>query len=378
MDANQELDRLAKSFGFEFSTNPLDFARPPGMIAERKLEELKLFLEMRKAAAAVQARQDLLGQAALGDIAPTTEEIKAFRPGRPSVLDLSMPASATPPATDAPAPVLTPSETPEGQRFSQIEDAIRRNAPAVAAAQRSLALHDAGLDESKIASGRLRGGQADEQDYRFQAVKEIADNPDIAPLLRADLVQKKAMLKPQLVKTSMKDGTAIYQHRTPNLSGGYDYTPALDENGAPLTVPAAAGDRPTALQKNAAFLARVLFAGEPEAEQKAVTMLTQLKGKAPIDAWAALTSEVAKMSYGRFARDPQKLHEKTAEIWRVARPLEPIPVAGPAGAPTPGTPAVRPAPASAYRTADEVKAAYKSGKLPREEAMRLLKGFGFE
>ena len=348
-DLNASLDRLAAQFGFRYTPDPLDFLQPAAGIAQRKAAQLKLFLDARKAAAREQAPAALLSGVALAGTNPSPQELAAFKPGLPSVLDLSMPASATPPATGNP-PVLTPSETPEGQRFSQIEDAIRRNAPAVAAAQRSLTLHDAGLDESKIANARLRGGQADEQDDRFQAIKEIVDNPDIHPLLRADILQKKTVFK-STREIHRKGEIDYYMDATPNLSGGYDYTQARDAAGQPLQAPAgtrlAGGDKATALQKNAAFIARALFAGDPDAEQKAVTMLTQLKGKSPSDAWAALVQHVTRLDYGTYVSDHKALYDKTAEIWRVSRPGEPIPAGvRPASVPAPGATPGSPAPAA--------------------------------
>ena len=149
----------------------------------------------------------------------------------------------------------------------------------------------------------------------------------------------------------------MYYDATPNLAGGYDYTAATDKGGAPLQVPISAGDRPTALQKNAAFIARALFAGDADAEQKAVTMLTQLKGKSPSDAWAVLVQHVTRLDYGTYVSDPKALYDKTAEIWRVSRPGEPIPAgvrpaSVPAPGATPGSPAPAAKPPAAARSAE--------------------------
>ncbi len=325
--------QLAQSFGFRPATYPLDFLRGPNTIAERKLEELKFFLEARKAALAEQARRETLGQAALAGANPTPEELASFKPGLPSVLDLSTPASATPPATGNP-PILVPSATPEAQRLDVLDTAAAKNAPAVEAVRRSLALHDVGINEAQnanaqyiIAHARATGSTTDEAQARFDYVQKQLNNPDLNPLLGLDIAQKKSVFKPQRV-IQRRGGIDYYMDATPNLSGGTDYTPALDQAGQPLQAPAGkplAGDRPTALQKNAAFISRVLFAGDPDAEEKAVTLLTQLKGKSPRDAWAALTQFVARLDYGTYAANPDDLYNKTAELWRVSRPGEAIP-----------------------------------------------------
>ena len=383
---NDSLDQLASSFGFQFQKYPLDFLRSPTDVAQRKLEELKLYGALR----ALQARREALGQTALAGTNPTPEEIKSYQPGQPSVLDLSAPVSATPPATGNPS-IVNPSDTPAGQRLAQLEDAIRTNAPAVANLQRTFALHDAGVDEYRIAAARalgaradLYGNQAAIAGQRREAVQNVLDNPDLDPLLAAQVAQGKTVLHPQRVKVQHRDGSVGYYDATPNMSGGFDYTPAMDENGQALSAPqTTANNAPTALQKNAAFVARVMFNGEPDADKKAVDLLTRLKAKGPADAWAALTQSVAKMNYGRYARDPQMLYNKTAEMWRVARPMEPIPVNQPNPLPTsgaasaPGAPAASPATAAEEPIYAQARAAIAKGA-DRTAVQERLRRLGYD
>lgn len=355
MATNQDIDSMARSLGFEFSQNPLDFARPAGDIADRKLKELQLFLATKKAADAKTAQDQLLSGAALAGTNATPSELAAFKPGLPSVLDASFPAGSVPsapPDTGNP-PVITPSATPAAQRLDVLDAAAAKNAPDVEAVRRSQALNDAGLNEAQIAQARvsaqherLYGAAADVAVARRDTLNNLLNDPNLDPMLKNEIAQNKISFKSQRVKVQHKDGTVGYYDATPNLSGGYDYAQATDENGNPLAAPAGASDHATSLQKNAAFVARVLYANDPDAEGKAVTMLTNLKTKSPADAWASLVREVSKMNYGRYSRDPQMMHDKTAELWRVSRPGEPLPAEAPPAPAAPQLGQAAPAPAT--------------------------------
>lgn len=330
-DMANVLDRAAEAYGFTFRRKLGDPVFGPDY-ADR-LQQLKAVAQAAALLRSAEARKELLGGIALAGTDATPAERAAFTPGKPFTAPGAEPTPGLPAGTVDPA---LASELAGELRAEEMNRTATRNAPTLAHVQQQLRLKDAGFDLNNLALARLHGAQADTADLRRQAVTRIANDPNADPLLVADLAQGKPMFKPQRVKVRHTDGREVYYDAIPRLAGGYDYTPAVDAAGQPLRVPASATDRPTALQKNAAFLASTLYAGDPEAEQKAVTLLTQLKGKSPAEAWAALTRDVAKMNYGRYARDPQKLHEKTAELWRVARPMEPIPMAGPtAPAPTP-------------------------------------------
>ncbi len=329
------LDRAAEAYGFKFRNKLGDPIFGPDY-----RDRLKQLEAVTKAAALLrqaEARKELLGGVALAGTDATPEERAAFVPGRGVQTPLAEPTAGLAEGTVDPA---LAGELAGELRAEELNRTAARNAPALATVQQQLRLKDAGFDLNNLALARLHGAQADTADLRRQAVERIANDPNADPLLVADLAQGKPMFKPQRVKVRHTDGREVYYDATPRLAGGYDYTPAVDAAGQPLRVPASAsGDRPTALQKNAAFIASTMFAGDEDGELKAVEMLTRLKAKSPTEAWAALTKEVSKMNYGRYARDPQRLYEKTAELWRVSRPMEPLPVAAPGPAPAPTAPA---------------------------------------
>jgi len=345
---DERLAELARKLGFNFEAAPLDVIRPPERIAERKAAELKLFLTARAAAAQQDARGQLLGETAFAGAAPTPQETAAYKPGQPFAAQTRAVPTPGPEGTVDPG---LEAELQSELRAEELDRAAGRNAPAIAKAQRQLLMKDAGFDLANVALARLREAHAGMAETRGTALGDILGNPDLDPLLGADIAQNKAVFKPQRVKVKRRDGKEVYYDVTPNLAGGHDYQPALDESGEPLQVPtSAAGNAPTALQKNTRFLAGALFAGDPDAVEKAATLLTQLKGKSPGDAWESLVREVSKMNFGRYARDPQRLYQKTAEIWRVARPNEPLPMEAPLpapAAPTTTAEAAKPRPVAA-------------------------------
>lgn len=310
-----------------------------------------------------EARRRALALIAFGGADPTDAELQGFTPGVPLDSQRNVTGAAATPGFSAPEGIADPALAADLQqelRNEELQRAAQRNRPAVTQFRTSLSLQDAGLNENNVAQARVHAAQAADQEARNAVTGDVLANPEANPLLKIDIAQKRPVFEPKLVKVRRQDGTEIYMHETPTLSGQPTYGPALDEDGQPLRVPpsaSAAGPAPTALQKNAAFLARVMFAEDPDADKKAVAMLTSLKGKAPAEAWDSLTREVSRMSFGRYAKDPQRLYEKTAEIWRVARPMEMIPAEAPAGQPPAPNAAAAPTASTAVRPSQAPKPA---------------------
>jgi len=325
------LERLADSFGFRFNRSLFDIFNTREEIAARKLAELKTFATAQAAARSEEARRALMGDA------------PALNEGTTGASPTTDPAGA---AADL-------------QRELRNEELQRAAAdPRLQAYRPMQTLKEAGIDPAAAELARLRGAQADVLEARRDAILEVAGQAE-DPLLKADILSGKTTFKGQRVKVKGKDGQWRYYDATPNLAGGYDYQLATDELGDPLTAPelgggrGGGGDRPTALQKNVAFVARQLWPGDPEAERKATVLLTQLKGKSDEEAWAELVRHVSTMSFGRYSRDKQRLYEKTLELWRVARPGKPSPpppeeplAPAAAGTPAPAAPGAPAAPAA--------------------------------
>lgn len=332
------------------------------------------------------AKQRALALIALGDVNPTEEELLAFTPGK-SIDPLAgvTGSTATPGLEGVPDPALAADLQTE-LRNEEMARVIKQNAPAVTALRQSQALADAGINENALAQTRLTNIQADDQDARGRVVRDAIDNPDTHPLLRLDIAQKNSTFKPQLVKVRRRDGTEVYMNQTPTLSGESVFTPAVNEDDEPLQLPQKAvgagkakGAAPTALQKNAGYVAKLLFPGDPDGESKAVEQLMRLKAKNPQEAWSSVVSKASTLNYGRYARDPQQLYAKSAELWRVMRPGEPVPALEEARASAPtARPSATPASDNDYRTPEDVKAAYKAGRLSKADAARRLQGMGFE
>lgn len=291
-------DSLAAEFGFAFERAPLDFLRPPGMIAERKGKELELFLKAQQAARAEAARREILGPE--------------------SVTEGTVGASPTEDPEGAIADLRVELGNEERQRAIETD-------PMARGLRRQLKAREAGLDPANVELARSREALADIAGYRRDAIEGALAQPDLDPLLALDITAGKTIAKPELFRAKRRDGSVGWFTRTRNLAGGYDYAEATDPEGNPLLVPdpgmAGGADRATALQKNTGFLAQTLGISRHDA----AVMLTQLKGRPPTEAWDSLTRTVLSLNYGRYARDAQRLYEKTAEVWRVARPGEPVP-----------------------------------------------------
>lgn len=300
--------------------------------------------------AARDARRRAIALLALEGANPTDAELDAYRPGQ-RIDSLRGTTGASPTADPAGAVADLQAE----MRNEELQRAADQSAPDVAGMRRNLAFKDAGLDENNLATARYHGALAAEQESRRKVIEEALSAPNANPLLRVDIANKKDVFKPTLVKVRQANGKDVYMNQTPTLGGTYTFEPALDDAGNPLQAApsaTAAGGGPTSLQKDAAFMSRVL--GIPLAD--AVQQLRTLKGKAPEEAWAATVRQVAQMSYGRYARDPKKLYEKSSEIWQVARPGESVPeldptvfgaIAAQAGATAPAAPAPSKAPVTA-------------------------------
>lgn len=178
-------------------------------------------------------------------------------------------------------------------------------------------------ESSAITSlARDRRANAQEQELRNNALQGILENPEIDPLTQATVANKASTFKPQRVKVKRRDGQTVYMDATPQINGGFKYTPANDAQGAPLQVPPTSTG---AIEKDAELFSRVLGMDTKKATRLALSLRQHLKTAAPDEAWAKLVSEVSRMQFNRYAKDPKRLYDKVAEIWSVKFPNRPIP-----------------------------------------------------
>lgn len=311
------------------------------------------------------------------------DQIQAQEVAR-SLLELGATPPAPTPMVDSPAApgvkVPTVSLSEQGLQFSLPDtspEALQANLPQV--------LADGGYDPMKILGARLQQGQLDDQAARLNALHKVLNDPTLDPTLAADVANKRKVsdATPTLVKVRRRDGSEVYYNqRRRGVSGEFDYTPATDaSSGQALAVPTSpgAGEQLTTLQKDTAFIARTLNISSEDA----VRLKLALKTKSPQEAWADTVRAVMTMEHGRYSRQPDRLRQKAQEIWSVARPGEPIPqLAAPTpAAPAPAGPAQVPASAPAAPTGptpNDIKAAYKAGRLTRDQALAALKAAGYQ
>ena len=171
---------------------------------------------------------------------------------------------------------------------------------------------------------RLRDAKAGEQTLRNEALQSILDNPEIDPLTMATVANKGSTFKPQRVKVRRMDGKQVYMDATPQIGGGFSYTPANDQKGNPLIVPPSPSSV-SPIEKDAELFERVLGMDKKSSTRLSLSLRQHLKTARPDEAWSKLVSEISKMQFNRYAKDPKRLYEKAAEIWSVKFPNRPIP-----------------------------------------------------
>lgn len=177
----------------------------------------------------------------------------------------------------------------------------------------------AGNSDALADYNRARAGG---EQFRNQVIEDILSEPN-NPLVAADIVNKRAVAKPQRVKVNRRDGSQVYYDAVPNIQGGFDYSPAGTAPGDPL-VSEPGGDDGTALQQDTRFIADTL--GIPA--NQALLWKLQAVRKAPQEAWADL---ISRLTTARKYDPPEKIRERAEQLWAIARPGEPVPSAATAG-----------------------------------------------
>lgn len=282
---------------------------------------------------------------------------------------------------DTAAPVL--GTTPLGQARIGAEQALGTYRTAAAG------------DETE--QTRLHAAQARQQEMLADARAKLLANPDAPELLKLDaLGGNHQLFKGALVKVRQKDGTEVYMRETPNVSGGFDYTPAVGPDNEPLLVPAlGGGERKTALERNAQLLSDTYNLPFEDA----LTLARQGKGQTDAQIaqarWKAAWTEAGKDPRAMFKPDQQRALavERYREAWGTEPPMDLIqggsgtPNRSGQGQPARGSGAPAPAQAAGGQPAagqtvnpqaDAIRSAYRAGKLSRDEAMAQLRALGFQ
>ena len=254
-------------------------------------------------------------------------------------------------------------------------------------------MYDAGYDPAAFALAQKRMTEESDAALRAEVVRDVLRDPSTDRLLATDIAQNKSVRDDgQLVRVGSPQGDMYYRQVRRGVTGDFDYVPATDPADKPLRIPRSERDTRTTLQKDTAFIQQTLGVDEDEA----LRIKLSLKDKSPQAAWAALVQSVSTSQYGRFSRDANKLRAQAELIWGVARPGEPVPATPlvptePAATPgqpgqvlptqtvtTPAATPGQPGRGGQYATPDAVRAAYRAKQISREEAVRLLRGMGFE
>jgi hypothetical protein len=179
------------------------------------------------------------------------------------------------------------------------------------------------VDESSAieALADYRTQKAGETAARLKALSGVLEDEQTDPLLAADIANKRTVAKTDRIKVQRENGDIVYMDAIRQPDGTFRIvTPTA--GAEPLRVPPAS---PGSAEKDARFFAEALNIPLKDAALLVKRSKLNLKTDSPENAWAKLVKSVSTMSYGRYARDPQKLYEKSAELWSVLQPGEPIP-----------------------------------------------------
>lgn len=229
-------------------------------------------------------------------------------------------------------------------RFNPQVPFIGMSEPAAALADARWAASRA-RDAQANASGaqaRLSGVQADVAGLRLNALQNVLENPELSPLVGADVAIARTVSTPQRVKVKAPEGDTYYDAtRRPN--GSFDYALVTDPAGKPLQVPASESDPRTALQKDTAFIADTLQLAPEQA------ILWKLQARPKSD--QQLSDEIALRLLStdtRAARDaqnnPEQFRARVTQVFKSVRPGVTVP------APSSGVPVSAPAPGPAQPT----------------------------
>ncbi|MEJ1355746.1 MAG: hypothetical protein RPU39_13795 [Candidatus Sedimenticola sp. (ex Thyasira tokunagai)] len=195
---------------------------------------------------------------------------------------------------------------------------------------------------------------------RGEALAALLESPELHPLLKADIANSRDTHKPERVKVRRQDGSESYMNAIPNISGGFDYVDAVDDDSEPLVPSGKEGINDSAEAFNIRNRAKILGISE----QDALTTIIHSKTKRPEDAWPDFVKLVSKSPSTGYGRRTGKVKEEAAKLFNVAFP----------GVALPDEEAAQ----GEYESPDAVKSAYEAGEIEHDEAVELLRGMGFE
>lgn len=171
---------------------------------------------------------------------------------------------------------------------------------------------------------RLEKTRTEDAALRLSTVKNLLDNPEIHPLLAADIAQDKSVFKGERIKVDDGKGNLTESYAVLTPSGLMKGNPITDKaTGEPLKIPPESkGGESSKLQQ-----ARELVKhGRAKDLNEALTILTSTLADAPAKAWSKIVDENSKKDFTGNQPKKEKILSNSITQWIMGRQGKPFPV----------------------------------------------------
>lgn len=162
--------------------------------------------------------------------------------------------------------------------------------------------------------------EADDKQLRLNTVQDLLDNPDINPLLAADIAQDKTVFNAEKVSIEGEDGQTVQGMATLMPSGRYKGSTIEDAKGKPLAIPVESG-KPTTDMKNNKYYSELWGVSEADA----ATLLKSKTKNTPQEAWAKIVNAKSQNRFGNNVK-PYDMLKNSMLVWSSARQGQALPV----------------------------------------------------
>ena len=153
---------------------------------------------------------------------------------------------------------------------------------------------------------------------RNEVLADLLTNENTPGLMKVDAINDKQLFKPERVKVEGADGKETYFDAVPNLSGGFDYTPAKDSSNQPLKIAPSSSE--TSLAKNIQLMKNYGYSGG-----EALQILTSTRRKTSSQLWEEFVKQASSSPSTGYGANKGKVQTVATELFQIARPGEEIP-----------------------------------------------------
>ncbi len=168
---------------------------------------------------------------------------------------------------------------------------------------------------------RKNKAEADDAELRLNVLKPLLEkNPELNPLLAADIAQNKSVFKPEAAAVQGENGKTNKAMVVPTISGGFEYSTVKDVAGQPMVIPTE-GNKPTTDMRNTKYYADLW----QTTEANAATILKSKSKDTPEEAWAKIVNAKSQNRFGNNVK-PYDMLKNSMLVWSSARQGQALPV----------------------------------------------------